>query len=223
MQAAEHAFFENDSNEFERALSDRVLRLPSINSDGTIAKIKDLEPDAIVSMGGAIYRKPFIDAFPITINLHAGISPVYNGTGSIYFAFADGRFRLCGGTLMALSERIDGGDILAHGLPAIEPGDSPATLFMKTVREQAALTAELLSDMDDGAKPVSIPQGQPFIYTRGIDHTAASERSVQRLIDEDAAANSLRDARRIIYWRESDVDSARKLLESTIGELLCRS
>jgi methionyl-tRNA formyltransferase len=222
-QAAEHTFFESDRKEFERTLSDRVLRLPSINSVGTIEKIKALKPDLIVSMGGAIYRKPFIEAFPLTINLHAGVSPVYNGTGTIYFAFADERLQFCGGTLMALSEKIDGGEILAHALPGVEPGDSPATLFMKTVREQATLTASLLSDMSNGINPVSVPQGRPFIYTRGRDHTPASERKVQQLIDEGAAAKSVRDARHIIYWREPDMDSARKLLESTIGELICRS
>ena len=59
------------------------------------------------------------------LNFHSGVSPLYNGSATILFAFANGHVHLCGGTLMTMSPVVDGGDVLAHFLPAIEAETHP--------------------------------------------------------------------------------------------------
>src|SRR5262249_3036592 len=118
-----------------------AARVLDVNAEATIELVRDAAADVVLCLGGPIYRAPLINACGTMINFHSGVSPLYNGASAIMFAFPNGHFRLCGGTLVTMSPIVDGGDILAHYLPAIEAGDTPATLFMKTVRG-AAETAD---------------------------------------------------------------------------------
>ena len=49
---------------------------------------------------------------------------------------------------MTMSTTVDGGDILGHYLPSIEPSDTPATLFAKTVAGAAEIYLDFLRNLE---------------------------------------------------------------------------
>ena len=128
------AVFNGAAGEYDERAAAVAIAVDDVNSAATIEHLRSLQPDVVVCLGGPIYREALIEAVPLMVNFHSGISPLYNGTSTIAFAFANGHPHLCGGTLMLMSTAVDGGDILAHYLPSIEPDDDPASLFAKTVR-----------------------------------------------------------------------------------------
>ena len=122
-------------------------------------------------LGGPIYRPPLVAAVPLMLNFHSGVSPLYNGASTVAFAYANGHLRLCGGTLMTLSRRVNGGDILAHVLPAIEPGDTPGTLFARTVAGGIEAYLRALRDLARGEQLTGAPQDGRLFYVRSSDWT----------------------------------------------------
>ncbi|PKF50407.1 hypothetical protein AT251_11915 [Enterovibrio nigricans] len=128
-----------DAMDYGDLSKDRIFYEDDINSIESIEKIAAYNPDVVVCHGGPLYTKEFIDAFKLVLNYHSGISPVYNGSDSHMFAFANGHPHLSGGTLMVMNPKIDGGDILAHYLPEIEDGDWPGRLFTKLIRNSKVI------------------------------------------------------------------------------------
>jgi methionyl-tRNA formyltransferase len=168
-------------------------------------ELRLLQPDVAICLGGPVYPKGFIDAFPLTLNFHSGISPFYNGTASIQFAFANGHLRLCGGTLMTMSAAIDGGQVLGHYLPAIEEGDTPTALFSKTVQGAAQMYTQILKFLQAGKGGIqSISQPAPLFYTTNFQmgwyHRAMTVRNLQAGVP----AGLQRPESIIEYWREKD-------------------
>ena len=191
-----------------------------VNGPEAIEHVKALGADVVVCLGGPIYRRPLIDAVPLMINFHSGLSPLYNGTSTIAFAFANGHPHLCGGTLMLMSRTVDGGDILAHYLPSIEPGDDPATLFAKTVAGAADATDAFLAHLESGASFTSCPQPPPLFYYRGADWTIDHGQRVRRALARGIAEEHLRAERLEGYWDAGDDDEARRRVNATIAGLL---
>ena len=70
---------------------------------------------------------------------------------------------------MIINKMVDGGNILAHYFPSIEPGDTPATLFMKTVKGAALVYLDFLRDLQQKKDFVSVPQFKSFFYFRSQD------------------------------------------------------
>jgi len=151
--------------------------------------------------------------------LHTGFSPLYNGADTISFAFANGHIGLCGGTLMVINDRVDGGDILAHYLPAIEPEDTPVTISMRIFAAVPRIYLDFLKFMD-GAKPFSrCVQPPPLFYFRGRDWTIVHAQTAQRHIRNRLAARYQRSEQYIKYW-EYPGDTAYALLRSTVDQAI---
>ena len=217
---AERAFFASAEDTYARLDSELVHRDADVNGPDVAALISRLNPDAVVCLGGPIYRQQLITASRLMLNFHSGISPLYNGAATIDFAFANGHPHLCGGTLMLMSTVVDGGDILAHFLPSIEAEDTPATLQMKTVSGAIELVDRFLSDLELGRRFARCKQPEPLFYFRGRDWTLCQSRNVRRHIDAGTAALHVRESRSVEYWRLGGDDEARTSLISTICGLL---
>jgi folate-dependent phosphoribosylglycinamide formyltransferase PurN len=197
-----------------------VHRVSDINTRETIDFIQSLKLDAVVCHGGPIYRKPLIEASPLMLNFHSGISPLYNGASTIRFAFANGHPHLCGGTLMTMSPIVDGGDILAHYLPSIEHDDNPATLFIKTVKGAAQLFARALTHIEKNGSYARVEQTPPLFYFRSDDWTAYQSVREKSSIEKGIAKQYLREAETVEYFAAPDSSTARTLYVSKILNLL---
>jgi hypothetical protein len=214
------AVFNGAAGEYEELAAPVAWPVDDVNSAEALAHLRGLQPDVVVCLGGPIYRKPLIEAVPLMVNFHSGISPLYNGSSTIAFAFANGHPHLCGGTLMLMSATVDGGDILAHYLPAIERGDDPATLFAKTVKGAADATDAFLSHVEGGGSFTSSPQPPPLFYYRGADWTIYHGQRVRRALQGAVADAYLRDERLEPYWDAADPDDARRRVNETLAGLL---
>jgi folate-dependent phosphoribosylglycinamide formyltransferase PurN len=191
-----------------------------VNGEAAIARLRELEPDVVCCLGGPIYRPPLIASVPLMLNFHSGISPLYNGASTVAFAFANGHLRLCGGTLMTMSPEVDGGDILAHVLPAIEPGDTPGTLFARTVAGGIDAYLGVLRHLAAGRDPTGAPQDGPLFYVRSSDWTVLHGHRVRRLVAEDAGAADARERRIASYWDAADPAEAAARVRATLAPLV---
>jgi hypothetical protein len=219
-EPALRAVFNGAAAEYRELAAPLAWATDDVNGQDAVEHLEALRPDVVVCLGGPIYRRALIEAVPLMVNFHSGVSPLYNGTSTIAFAFANGHPHLCGGTLMLMSRTVDGGDILAHYLPSIEPGDTPATLFAKTVAGAADATDAFLSHLESGAEFASCPQPPPLFYYRGADWTIDHGQRVRRALERGIAEEHLRDERVEPYWDARDAGEAGRRVNDTLTRLL---
>jgi len=191
-----------------------------INGDEGVSLVRELDPDAVVCLGGPVYRKPLIEACRRIFNFHSGISPLYNGASTILFAFANGHPHLCGGTLMTMSTTVDGGDILGHYLPSIEPSDTPATLFTKTVGGAAEIYLDFLRHLEATGAFSGCPQPPPLFYYRAADWTVYQSVRVAQHLEAGTAGRHVRPAATSGYWDSDSREAACGRIRETITGLL---
>ena len=218
---AEAAMFPNAVAEYAKLDRSLIHSGVAVNSKEGIALLKDMQPDVVVCFGGPVYRQAFIEACPMVLNYHSGVSPLYNGTASARFAFANGHPHLCGGTLMKMSAVVDGGDLLGHFLPAIDERDTPATLFMKTAHGAATMYHGCLAHLErEGSNWAGLPQGRPLFYFRSADWTVHHGQRVRAHLRAGRAGKFQRPERVLEYWRGRDKDSAQQVFEAALTGLL---
>jgi folate-dependent phosphoribosylglycinamide formyltransferase PurN len=208
-----------------RAIPTQRIRLNSdVRDEQEQRYLRSLRPDVTICLGGPVYPKEFVDASPLMLNYHSGISPIYNGAASISFAFANGHPHLCGGTLMLMSSTVDGGGVLAHYLPAVASGDSPRSLFAKTVHGSVLLYTNILEYLrDGGGKLQQIPQPRPLFYTKAFEFGLYHRATTARHLSIDTPHKLQRTEQVVEYWREPTVTAAQAAFTATINALLWRS
>ena len=130
----------------------------------------NIQPDLVVV---AAYGPPFLPnwllAFPKygCINLHPSLLPKYRGASPIPQAILDNE-KETGVTIIRMSEKIDGGDILAQEKLEIFPTDTTLTLTKKLADLGASLLVKTISALvGSGISPCS--QGEfPTVYCRQL-------------------------------------------------------
>jgi folate-dependent phosphoribosylglycinamide formyltransferase PurN len=218
-RALANAFPDADAR-YEARVAAVAERVEDVNGERAIRRLGELAPDVVCCLGGPIYRAPLIASVPLMLNFHSGVSPLYNGADTIAQAFANGHLALCGGTLMTMSPTVDGGDMLAHVLPAIEAGDTPGRLFARTVAGAIDAYLAVLAHLADGGQLSGVRQPPPLFYLRASDWTAVQGHRVRRLVAEDAAARRTREQRIVPYWDAADADEAARRLRDTLAPLV---
>jgi hypothetical protein len=206
--------------EYDKLDPKLVHRAFDVKSAAARELLRRLDPDVVVALGGPVYPQEFIASCRFILNFHSGISPIYNGSSTITFAFANGHPHLCGGTLMKMSATVDGGAILAHYLPAIEAHDSPASLFMKTVGGSATLYERVLDAYSAGLPLRSIPQAPPLFYYRYANWSLYHSQRTAHNLKTRLAAKHVRPERIIEYWEASSDDEAHERYRRAIDHLL---
>jgi methionyl-tRNA formyltransferase len=196
-----------------------VYRGVDVNSADGILLVKQIDPDVVVNLGGDIYRESIIRACRLMLNFHSGVSPLYNGTGTIEYAYSNGHFRMCGGTLMVMNCEIDGGDILAHVFPALRARDTPTDIFLRCVGMAPAVYASFLRNLQAGGSFRSVPQGRPMFLVRGTDWTLDRSLSTRRHLRRGVPAWAQREGRIVSYWQEFDKSAAHAAFEREILDL----
>jgi len=221
----ERAFSENGTEladsvaEFDRFPTKVRHTVDDFGSQSNLNRLKSLAPDVVVCMGGPVYPEAFIQSCPLVLNFHSGISPVYNGTASIWFAFANGHPQWCGGTLMTMNTVVDGGDILGHYLPEISETDNPASLFRKTTLGAAEMYSNLLDRLEQSSGFMRVPQTRPLFYFRGIDWTLTHTLQVKRHLRQRTCARFARKKMLFEYWRENSNSDATESFKNMRDQL----
>jgi methionyl-tRNA formyltransferase len=216
----EDRFFPGVRAAYDEVAAPVAAQVVDVNAETTIRLVREAAADVVVCLGGPIYRSPLITACKTMINFHSGLSPLYNGASTIMFAFANGHVRLCGGTLMTMSTSVDGGDILSHYLPAIEAGDTPATLFLKTVRGAAEVTDRFLAHVGRTGTFAKCPQPAPLFYYTSGDWTIHHACELRRHLKHRRAAGAERFEETVEYYSSASDEEARERVRETIERLL---
>lgn len=179
--------------------------LNDVNSAESIAKIAAANADIVACHGGPIYSQQLISACKLVLNYHSGISPIYNGSDSHLFAFSNAHPHLCGGTLMLMNTKVDGGDVLSHYLPEIISGDTPSTIFTKCIRGSFILYDNFLEGQDNQIHEIKgRPQSKPTYYFRKKDWNINRYLKLRRNLKNNVAQYYERPEYIVAYWNNQN-------------------
>lgn len=119
----------------------RVLAPVDPHTSEVVAELTSMNPDAgVLAAYGLILRPVLLGLFRLGIvNIHPSLLPAYRGAAPIQRQIMNGETR-GGVTLIALSEQVDAGDILARTEADISPNETGGELANRL----AAVGAELL-------------------------------------------------------------------------------
>ena len=109
----------------------RIVYTDDINSEKVLNLMKEERIDIIVDHGTPIVKDHIIDAVPLTLNLHYGLSPYYRGGLATEWALLSWDPYNIGVTVHKLTNKIDGGDIYAQKRAAISENDSVYSINMQ--------------------------------------------------------------------------------------------
>jgi len=126
-----------------------VYQPDSVNSQESIERLKEINPDCIVVVAfGQILKKDVLNIAKYgCLNVHASILPKYRGAAPINWAIINGEEKT-GITIMEMDEGLDTGDILKIREISIEEDDDSSTLADKLAKVGSELIVETLMDVE---------------------------------------------------------------------------
>jgi folate-dependent phosphoribosylglycinamide formyltransferase PurN len=96
---------------------DKMVHVDSVNSETTVALLRQFSPEVVVVNGTRIISKTVLDSVAAKfINIHAGITPLFRGVHGGYWALVENDSAACGVTVHLVDTGIDTGNILGQGL-----------------------------------------------------------------------------------------------------------
>ncbi len=221
LQKLQPEFFGKASETYDKLPSGLIYAVNGVNSSESIAKARTLAPDVICFLGGDIAQKEFLDVAKIaTLNYHSGVSPFYNGSGTTFAAVADGRPNFCGGTLMVMNERIDGGDILGHYLTPIREEDTASSLFLKGIFGAVKLYMLALDRIKETqVRPKGFAQKRSFRYFTSSDWTIYHDMKLQ-YFERSGKMKSYRRDEKLFNYSEWDKNLGYPPYFNVLSEIL---
>jgi methionyl-tRNA formyltransferase len=217
---AESEFFPDAAADYQAKVASRARLVEDINGPEGVDLLRSLDADVVVNSGGPIYRKPVLKAARLMLNFHTGVSPIYNGSESAFWTFANGQPHVTGGTLMVMNAGVDAGDMLAHYMPPVEPGDTPGRQFIKTIMGGVDLYCRFLGHLEAGKPFVGAPQGRPFHYTVSADWSVHQNLSIERHIRQGICKKYARPEIVSIYWDQPDEASAKRVARAFLAGII---
>lgn len=148
---------------------DRILPGQSISQPETANKLRQLNPDLVVSVLFGYILSPEVLKIPRlgSINLHPAYLPYNRGANPNVWSIVEGA--PAGVTLHYMGERIDTGDIIARESVSIEPTDTGKTLYRKIEQTGLELFRKTWSKIREG-RASRLPQnGNEGTYHRVSD------------------------------------------------------
>jgi len=217
LKKLEKIFFLESLEKYNVIPQEKIIEVDTVNSEKAINIMQENNIDIICFLGGDIAKKDFIDSAKVcSLNYHSGISPFYNGNKTTFHAVKDFRPNFAGGTLMYITERIDGGGILSHFLPEITPKDNAATLFMKGIIGTVKLYEDFLNHIKDNEMPEGVVQQRSFKYVRNIDWTIVDDIKLSRFEKKGLMRIYKREEKIINYYNAKSDDLAEIYTKSLI-------
>ncbi len=134
----------------------------------TLAWIRSLEPDVLVVHSPYWVGKKVRDLAKTGIVLggHPGITPVYRGSHSPFWALYFGRPQDVGGTVFLVGKGVDTGDVVQQCSIPIQAGDSYFTLGWRGMIRIAQMQAKVLEEFDHTGKiprtKITVPPNSEF-------------------------------------------------------------
>lgn len=135
----------------EKIEDDKLIRVPSINSDECLAILQKIKPDVVVVNGTRIISKKILNGIDaIFINTHSGITPKYRGVHGGYWALASKDVENCGVSVHLVDPGIDTGGVLYQQNIKITDLDNFVTYTYLQNVEGLKLMKKAVSDALEG-------------------------------------------------------------------------
>jgi folate-dependent phosphoribosylglycinamide formyltransferase PurN len=181
---AERRFFAERVRENEALLRSRVVKqIPggTINDPETVEFVRSLDPKVIAIHSTGLIKEALIEAFPRRlINLHAGLSPYYRGSGTNVWPFYNRELQHVGMTIHYIDVGIDSGDIILQGRPRFEESDDTHTIGCKNVMLGAELMRRVVERCLREGSPPAVKQdtsrGRLYLKKQFTDEVVLSIR-----------------------------------------------
>ena len=175
-------FFGDKKPELDKP--DLLVEVPHINHPDVVRHVHELKPDLITVFGTSLIRGALLEKEqPVLVNLHGGLSPEYRGADCTFWALYNREPEKIGCTLHFIDAGIDTGRLIAHISPEVSPGDDELTLFWRSVKESAAVYAELVQRLGHGDR-LGVPQeGKGHLY-QVRQRSLRAESRVRRLLED---------------------------------------
>lgn len=119
----------------------------NVNDPSYIERLKQLEPDLIVSIAanqrfeGRLLNTPRLAC----LNIHSALLPKYRGMDGLFWALAHGDSEV-GVTVHLMNEAFDAGDIIAQQATAVAENDTLHSLYFKVMEIGSSLLAGVVED-----------------------------------------------------------------------------
>lgn len=151
--------------------TERMIDVPSVNSDQARAALKALQPKAVFVVSTRMIGKATLGSVDAPfINYHSGINPAYRGIHGGYFALANGEPEHFGATVHLVDEGVDTGDVLYQSKVEVSRKDSLYTYMWVMAAGSRDIVIKAMEDALSGnLKPhkVELPSKQYFGPTAG--------------------------------------------------------
>ncbi len=145
----------------------KVHDTQDINSDQTLAQIREMAPDVMVSLYfDQILKKAVIDLPKMTtLNMHPGPLPSYKGLWPCFWQLYN-RDKKAMVTVHQINEKVDEGEIFGLQRFAIDAEETKFSLLLKTAQHGAGLVVDVLKKLKKGVhlKPLHL-KGREKYYT----------------------------------------------------------
>jgi len=134
-----------------------LIELGDINSEESIAKLKALEPDLIVSMSASQKFGPEVLELPrlACLNVHSGELPRYRGMLTVFWQLYEGRGYTVP-TVHVMDEKLDAGPIITSTRCPLDKYDSLYEATVKTKLCAARLLVDVLGMYASGKISTSV-------------------------------------------------------------------
>ena len=124
-------------------------RPEDVNTDQSVATIRDCAPDALVVIAfGQKLAPPLLEDLP-AFNLHASLLPAYRGAAPINRALIDGCTQT-GVSVIALAQKMDGGAVYTRRTVEIDPQETAGELHDRLAELGPDAVGSVLQALADG-------------------------------------------------------------------------
>lgn len=149
-----------------------VLERQYANDNDTVARLRDVAPDLLVSSDWRTWVAPttYGCARHGAINVHDALLPRYGGFAPLNWALVNGETEV-GVTVHFMNEDFDLGDIVVQRVVPVGPTDTVADLFHRTIPLFAPLTLEAIDRIEAGGRQWTKqdPAAATFFHKRSIE------------------------------------------------------
>lgn len=126
------------------------IRRKNFNTRETAMEIQKYKPEIILTSAVPIVGPEIISsARKICLNLHKGITPYYRGTNCLLWPLYNGEPDCVGVTVNQVNERIDSGLVANQVRYKLEPGDTPFSIDLKSMKLGTELMKKTLREIQD--------------------------------------------------------------------------
>lgn len=142
-----------------------VLHSTDVNDQDTIDFMGSFAPDILLSSGNQIFGKDVL-ALPAKacLNRHTSLLPAYSGIYPVFWCLLNGEKEV-GVSVHTMTERIDGGEVVAQASLPIRPGDTFFSLFEACFALSVDVVLEAVHRIDAGDWEPIVNERKPSYYS----------------------------------------------------------